>query len=291
MRRPDPGVVDTLMHFPGPAGEADYSFAEQGLGQHRGDGPTSPIAYLYKASPTLPEGADPIEHTLSEMDRLGVERCLVELDTDAVAGTACREHPDRFIPSVSVDPNEGMDGVRKLDAAHADAGVRAASFYPAIVFPQVPINDRRAYPIYTKCAELDIPIFITVGVPGPRVPLAAQRVELLDDVCWFFPELKIVMRHGGEPWVDLAVKLMLRWPNLYYSTSAFAPKRYPPEIIHYLNSRGSDKILFAGYYAIGLTWDRVFSDLEKLELRDEVWPKFLRENALGVLGLGSEGAG
>ncbi|MFM7685493.1 MAG: hypothetical protein ACKPDI_06155, partial [Actinomycetota bacterium] len=54
------------------------------------------------------------------------------------------------------------------------------------------------------------------GVPGPRLPLAAQHVELVDEVCWYFPELTFVMRHGGEPWVDLNVKLLLKWPNLYY---------------------------------------------------------------------------
>lgn len=59
-------------------------------------------------------------------------------------------------------------------------------------------------------------------------------------VCWFFPEFKVVMRHGAEPWTDLAVKLMLKWPNLFYSTSAFAPKYYPKAIIDYANTRGAD---------------------------------------------------
>ena len=39
------------------------------------------------------------------------------------------------------------------------------------------------------------------------------------------------MRHGAEPWADLAVKLMLKWPNLYYSTTAFAPKYYPDDVV------------------------------------------------------------
>ena len=56
----------------------------------------------------------------------------------------------------------------------------------------------------------------TAGVPGPRVPMADQKVELIDEVCWFFPELKFVMRHGAEPWEALAVKLMLKWPGLHY---------------------------------------------------------------------------
>jgi predicted TIM-barrel fold metal-dependent hydrolase len=108
---------------------------------------------------------------------------------------------------------------------------------------------------------------------------------LVDEVCWNFPELKFIFRHGCEPWADLAVKLMLKWPNLYYSTSAFAPKFFPKEIIEYANSRGADKVMYAGYYPSGLSLERSFSELPNVPFRPQVWPKFLRENALRVLKL------
>ena len=98
------------------------------------------------------------------------------------------------------------------------------------------------YPIYANCVELGIPIFVCAGVPGPRVPYAPQEVARIDVVMFDFPELVFVTRHGCEPWEDLAVKLMLKWPNLYYSTSAFAPKYYPKAIIDYANTRGADKV-------------------------------------------------
>ena len=93
------------------------------------------------------------------------------------------------------------------------------------------------------------------------------------------------MRHGGEPWVDLAVKLMLKYPNLYYSTSAFAPKHYPKSIIHYANTRGADKIMYAGYFPMGLSLERIFTDMQDVPFKDEVWPKFLRENAIRAFKL------
>ena len=144
----------------------------------------------------------------------------------------------------------------------------------------MPINDKRYYPIYAKCVELDIPIFITTGVPGPRVPMLCQKTELLDEVCWFFPELKIVMRHGAEPWDELAVKLMLKWPNLYYSTSAFAPRYYPQTIIDYANTAGRRQ----GHVRRLLPDGPVArADLHRAartcRFKDDVWPKFLRENA------------
>jgi hypothetical protein len=152
------------------------------------------------------------------------------------------------------------------------------------VSPQVPIDDRRAYPIYATCVELGLPVFVAVGVPGPRIPLAPQKVELIDQVCYDFPELTFVMRHGAEPWVDLAVKLMLKWPNLYYSTTAFAPKHYPKAIIDYANTRGADKIVYGGYFPFGIELSRTFAELENAPFKDDVWPKFLRHNAAAILG-------
>ena len=154
-----------------------------------------------------------------------------------------------------------MDGVRDLERAVREFGAVAATFFPAGKNPQVPINDKKVFPFYAKCVELDIPIFVCAGIPGPRVPAACQDVMLIDEVCWYFPELKFVTRHGCEPWQDLAVKLMLKWPNLYYSTSAFAPKHYPQAIIDYANTRGADKIIYAGYFPMGLSLERIFSEL------------------------------
>jgi predicted TIM-barrel fold metal-dependent hydrolase len=112
-----------------------------------------------------------------------------------------------------------------------------------------------------------------------------QKVELIDQIMYDFPELVFVMRHGAEPWEDLAVKLMLKWPKLYYSTTAFAPKFYPKAIIDYANSRGADKVIYGGYFPMGLSIERIMSDMGNLDLKETVWPKFLRENAMKVLKL------
>jgi hypothetical protein len=81
------------------------------------------------------------------------------------------------------------------------------------------------------------------------------------------------------------VKLMLKWPNLYYSTSAFSPKHYPKAIIDYANTRGADKVIYAGYFPMGLSLDRIFTELRDVPHMAEVWPKFHRENAIRVLKL------
>jgi predicted TIM-barrel fold metal-dependent hydrolase len=179
-----------------------------------------------------------------------------------------------------------MAGVRKLVRAYELWGIRAASFFPHGTTPQVAIDAPLMYPFYAKCTELDIPAFVTVGVAGPRVPSMVQHVERIDQVMYDFPDLVFVMRHGAEPWVDMAVKLMLKWPGLYYSTSAFSPRYYPKAVIDYANTRGADKIMYGGYYPMGMTLERIVSELPTVPFKDEVWPRFLRNNAAGVLKLG-----
>jgi predicted TIM-barrel fold metal-dependent hydrolase len=192
---------------------------------------------------------------------------------------------DRFVFDVGLDPNGGMDEVRRLRRLTKEYDVRAVSVFPCGCNPQVPIDDKRMFVTYAAAIDLDLPIFVNVGVPGPRVPMDPQKVERVDEVCWFFPELKFVMRHGAEPWDELAVKLMLKYPNLYYSTSAFAPKHYPKSVIRYANTRGADKVMYAGYFPMGLSLDRIFSDMRQVPFNENVLPKFLYENAKMLLKL------
>src|SRR5262249_41716185 len=144
-----------------------------------------------------------------------------------------KRHPGRVALSMEADPNEGMAAVRTIKQAHAEHGLNAVTMFPSGSVPQVAVNDRKMYPIYAACVELDIPVIVNAGIAGPRFPSAVQDVMHFDQVCYDFPELRIVMRHGAEPWTALAVKLMLKWPGLHYMPSAFAPKHYPKDVIAY----------------------------------------------------------
>ena len=212
-------------------------------------------------------------------------KALVGWNENETSYRAKEMYGDRFFFDLPCDPNKGMEEVRRIKRIHAEVGLSAISVFPSGTLPQVAINHKYMFPLYACAVELDIPILLNVGIPGPRIPMETQKVEHLDEVCWFFPDLKIVMRHGAEPWDDLAVKLMLKWPNLYYSTSAFAPKHYPKTIINYANTRGADKIIYAGYFPMGLSLDRIMSDMENVPFKDEVWPKFLRDNATKLFKL------
>ena len=251
-----------------------------------------PAEYMFKNVPDIvPADTDPIEWTLAEMDRWGI--AVGKTGYGPTGIEAKKRYPDRFVLGYEVrNANDVMGSVRGIKEARAADGIVSVGIFPCGQFPQVAIDDPKMYPIYAACVEEDLPIFINAGIVGPRMPSWPQHVERLDTVCYDFPELTIVTRHGCEPWEALAVKLMLKWPGLHYCTSAFAPKHYPQAIVDYANTRGADKILYCGYFPAGISLERQFTEMkEHVPFRDHVWPKFLRENAMRVLKIGEAGPG
>ena len=278
-------IVDTMIGFPHEGFEQYDFIRKQTKDKNSQEEMEFPAEYMFKDVPKDLPSSDPVSVTLHEMDRFGIETGLIGVSDD-VSRLALKRHPDRFAPSGNiVDPNDVTGSVRALRQEYEEFGIRATGVFPAGTFPQVAIDDAKMYPIYQTCVDLGIPIFCTAGVPGPRLKYAVQEVSRIDVVMYDFPELVFITRHGCEPWEQLATKLMLKWPNLYYSTSAFAPKYYPREIIDYANTRGADKIIYGGYFPMGLTLDRIFRDMPHVPFKDEVWPKFLSGNARRVLKL------
>ena len=280
------GVVDTMIGFPH-EGFGLYDFIrKQAKDRSTKEEMDFPVEYIFKDVPKDLPTADPVSVTLHEMDKHGVEIGVIGIGDEA-SQKALRDHPDRFIPMGSVsDPNDVTGTVRQMRREYEEFGIRAVGAFPSGTFPQVPIDDPKMYPVYQTCVDLDIPIFCCAGIPGPRLKFAPQEVARIDAVMYDFPDLVFVTRHGCEPWEALAVKLMLKWPNLYYSTSAFAPKHYPKAIVDYANTRGADKVLYAGYFPMGLTLERIFADMPNVPFRDHVWPKFLSGNARRLLKIG-----
>ena len=276
----DISVIDTMIGFK----DADSGHYVPPSVRQEDKGEQHVADYMFTGVPAAEDQVGAVQRTLDAMEANGVGMGLVALmGTHAL--NAVRNYPDRFLLCSHIDPTDVMEAVNTIHSEHKEHATRAVSVFPAGNFPQVPINNAKMYPIYAACVDLDLPIFINAGIPGPRVPGESQHVGLFDSVCFDFPDLKIVMRHGGEPDEDLAVKLMLKWPNLHYSTSAFSPKHYPTAIIDYANTRGAEKILYGGYFPFALELDRIFEELHSVPFRDHVWEPFLRTNAARLLNV------
>ncbi len=213
------------------------------------------------------------------MDRIGVEKAILttaaeEPSEQVLAFPEAR--PDRFVLSASVDPRNGMAALRALETLARTQPLALARVTPFMI--NLPPDDRAYYPLYAKCIELDIPVSVNTGIPGPPAPGRCQDPMYLDEVCLFFPELKLVMAHGADPWWAVAIRLMLKYHNLYLMTSAYAPRYFPPELIHFMNTRGQDKIIYASDHPV-LSMERCLTEAAALDLREGVLDKFLYTNA------------
>jgi len=213
------------------------------------------------------------------MDCCGVEKAIISTTAEDPSDDVLKfaeADPKRFAISAFLDPRNGMAVVRALESLVRSAPVALARVTPFIY--NLPPDDRVYYPVYAKCIELDVPISVNTGIPGPPSPGKCQDPMYLDEVCVFFPELKLVMAHGADPWWSVAIRLMLKYANLHLMTSAFSPKFFPPELIQFMNTRGQDKIIFATDHPV-LSMERCIPEAAALDLREGVLDKFLYANA------------
>src|SRR5579859_2979952 len=123
------GIVDTMIGFPHKDMKAIYSFITRQTNDRQSkDEFEFPVEYMFKQVPEkdLADVDDPVSTTLREMDRWGIEKGLIGVGDPAGEGElALKRYPDRFIPSTGVNPNEGMEGIRKLVRHYETYGVRA----------------------------------------------------------------------------------------------------------------------------------------------------------------------
>ena len=183
----------------------------------------------------------PLEATLSAMDEAGVQVGLLSawwgpqgslIGNDDVARCVQR-YPDRLIGVASVDLFRPMEAIRELRRCVRALGFRGVRIVPWLW--HLPPDDRRYYPLYAECVELDIPFCLQVGHTGPLCPSEPGRpIPYLDHVALEFPELTIVAGHIGYPWTAEMIALATKYPNVYIDTSAYKSRRYPREFVEYL---------------------------------------------------------
>ena len=251
-----------------------------------------PAQYMFKDVPHLDLEVEPTlsTATLELMDRYGIEqgdgrasasgpyrrpRGAVDASTPTASSASLQRRPEPGHGG-RARPGEGL-----RDARH-QGGHRVPRRLPAAGADQRQAVLSRSTPSASSSTSRSA---CAPASADPGCRRRCQETMLIDEVCWYFPELKFVMRHGAEPWADVAAKLLLKWPNLYYSTSAVRPPLLPADIIDFANTRGADKVMYAGYFPMGLSLDRIFREMPDVPFKDEVWPKFLRENAVRVFRL------
>lgn len=223
------------------------------------------------------------DELIERMDAIGVEKSFLSVDPyrpDQRVLDFTAKYPGRFYLAASPRLKKGMKALWALEDLARDYPVIMARVTPFEL--DLPPSDPIYYPLYAKCIEMDIPVGVNTGLPGPPVPGECQHPMYLDRVCLHFPQLKLIMQHGADPWWDIAIRLMIKYRNLYLMTSAYSPKYLPESLLHYMNTRGKNKIMFASDHPV-LSMDRCLAETQELDLRPGILEKYLYENAHAVL--------
>jgi predicted TIM-barrel fold metal-dependent hydrolase len=142
-------------------------------------------------------------------------------------------------------------------------------------------------------ADLGIPIVfhtgqtgIGAGLPGGRgIKLRYSDPMLLDDVAADHPDLTVIMAHPSVPWQDAAISIATHKANAYIDLSGWSPKYFPPQLVRAANGLLKRKVMFGSDYPL-ITPDRWLADFAALDIKEEVRPLILKDNAIRVLGLG-----
>jgi hypothetical protein len=171
--------------------------------------------------------AKSMDQLLAEMDAAGVTCGVVMGRYSGLYGSVSnqdvadivRSWPGRFVGVGSIDPSERRRAIAQIDEAIA-LGLKGVNLEPGAYAQPLYTDDRRLYPIYAHCEDRGIPVIIMAG--GNAGPDLSYSFPVhVDRVAGDFPHLKIVVSHGGWPWVSEILHVAFRRENLYVSPDMY----------------------------------------------------------------------
>jgi len=200
------------------------------------------------------------------------------------------ENSDIVMAFASVDPTRGPAAVSEAKRLIAAGGIRGFKLHPPL--QRFHANDKIAYPFYEVLNEAKLPVIfhtghsgIGTGMPGGGgVRLKYGNPMDMDDVAVDFPDMPIILAHPSFPWQDEAISVCLHKPQVYIDLSGWSPKYFSPILIQYANTLLKRKMLFGSDYPL-ITPDRWLKDFAEINIREEVRPLILKENAMRLFGL------
>jgi len=229
-------------------------------------------------------------HLLRRLDTEGIDRAvLVNYPSDLMGFThRVNEYVAEYCPMGGVHPRLAEDPAAEVRRA-AERGVRALKLHPChmAVEPNAYLHGLEGLrALYEEAQRLKLPVMIHTGTsifPGARS--RAGEPMPLDDVAVDFPDLTLILAHGGRPlWMEQAFFLVRRFPQVYMDVSSIPPKaipRYFPRLAEI-----ADKVLYGSDWpSPGVaSMAKNLAEFRALGLPAEVLEKMLDTNARKVFG-------
>lgn len=228
---------------------------------------------------------------IAELQRLGIVKAVVTgRDCESTFASphtnnnvlACMHAaPELFIGFFGYDPHKSMLAWKGLKSA-VEQGMRGASIEPCMA--KCCVADAKYYPLYALCCDYDIPVSITAGLSPfmPGVVLEHMDPRYIDRVASDFPALRLLISHGGYPWVNEAVAVCMRHCNVFMDFSTCESKLFGEFYVRAANEYITDNVVFSSaspFVEIGKALQRYAA----LELTPEARQKLMHTNATRLL--------
>lgn len=238
--------------------------------------------------------AQPLEEVVANLDRLGVNIGVITgRDAETTYGFPannqsvlefCKKYPDRFVGFWGIDPHKKMNAVYEIVKVVEEYGMKGIAIDPYLA--HIPACEARFYPLYAKCCELNIPVFITMA-PPPQVSGALMDYcdpRQVDQVARDFPELTLIMSHGGYPFVNEAIYACLRNANVYMDFSEYERAPMKDVFVDAMKGIIQDKVVFASAHPF-IELEDALQAYKEFDLSTEVREKVMYKNAARILKL------
>ena len=109
-----------------------------------------------------------------------------------------------------------------------------------------PLRPRRLLPVLrARAPSTTCPVVMQAGTSGGLMPSECGQPIGIDRPALYFPDTRFVLSHTGWPWVDEAVAMALKFPNVYLGTGAYPPRHWADRgACDFLRGPGRAKVMF-----------------------------------------------
>lgn len=231
---------------------------------------------------------------MADLDRRGVELCVVSgRDCETTYGFPannnsilefCRAYPNKFLGFWGIDPHKGMDAVREVEHVIKDLGMRGIATDPYLA--HCPAERRPLLSHLCQVRRARRAVFVTTAPPAqvPRAIMDYIDPRQIDVVARDFPELILIMSHGGYPFVNEAIFACMRNANVYMDLSEYELAPMAEVYVDALNKMIGDKVIFASAHPFIEQADAI-EIYKNLNISEEVREKVMYKTAAKILGL------
>jgi uncharacterized protein len=241
---------------------------------------------------------------LREMDQAGIDFALgipmytapSQAHALAEGRQSFRQSGGRLLPVATVDPTAGKESVRAaVRAMERDRDLVAVKLFPGYR-PFYP-HDRRLDPVYEFAQRRQMPVLVHQGdtLDGVGLLKFARPLEM-DEVAGRFREVRFVLCHLGNPWIDEAVEVLYKNPNVFVDTSGLLPPpttRYFERAVQQCRDRVESAIISSGApgrFLYGSDWPledlrTAIHLIDRLDLAESDRQAILGGNARLLFGL------